>query len=182
MNFSAKMLRDDALKGKVIVVTGGGSGLGKAMTQYFLELGAINPRSPSNLPATTTSAMIRAAPDEPTRIQRLVGGSSRRSICASVATAASEAITTVGRPEGRFCRNGPASGCTGRLEKGLRLCCIPHCSPLEREPPLLHGDPLSAVLRSPYPSSPPPLMSACFRTEIKYFKFNFTIALFNTAN
>jgi NAD(P)-dependent dehydrogenase (short-subunit alcohol dehydrogenase family) len=40
MDFSAKMLRDDALKGKVIVVTGGGSGLGKAMTQYFMELGA----------------------------------------------------------------------------------------------------------------------------------------------
>ena len=40
MDFSAKMLRDDALKGKVIAVTGGGSGLGKAMTQYFLELGA----------------------------------------------------------------------------------------------------------------------------------------------
>lgn len=34
------MLRDDALKGKVIVVTGGGSGLGKSMTKYFLELGA----------------------------------------------------------------------------------------------------------------------------------------------
>ena len=34
------MLRDDALKGKTIVVTGGGSGLGKAMTRYFLELGA----------------------------------------------------------------------------------------------------------------------------------------------
>ena len=34
------MLRDNALKGKVIVVTGGGSGLGKAMTKYFLELGA----------------------------------------------------------------------------------------------------------------------------------------------
>ena len=40
MNFSAKMLRDNALKDKVIVVTGGGSGLGKAMTKYFLELGA----------------------------------------------------------------------------------------------------------------------------------------------
>lgn len=40
MDFSQKMLRDDALKGKVIIVTGGGSGLGKAMTTYFLELGA----------------------------------------------------------------------------------------------------------------------------------------------
>ena len=40
MDFSAKMLRDDALKGKVIVITGGGSGLGKAMTKYFMELGA----------------------------------------------------------------------------------------------------------------------------------------------
>tara|TARA_R110002072_G_scaffold1587_1_gene13219 strand:+ start:13000 stop:13881 length:882 start_codon:yes stop_codon:yes gene_type:complete len=40
MNFKAKMLRDDALKGKTIVVTGGGSGLGKSMTTYFLELGA----------------------------------------------------------------------------------------------------------------------------------------------
>lgn len=40
MDFTAKMLRDDALKGKNIVVTGGGSGLGKSMTRYFLELGA----------------------------------------------------------------------------------------------------------------------------------------------
>lgn len=40
MNFTAKMLRDNALEDKVIVVTGGGSGLGKAMTKYFLELGA----------------------------------------------------------------------------------------------------------------------------------------------
>jgi NAD(P)-dependent dehydrogenase (short-subunit alcohol dehydrogenase family) len=39
MSYTDKMLRDDALKGKVIVVTGGGS-LGKAMTKYFLELGA----------------------------------------------------------------------------------------------------------------------------------------------
>jgi len=40
MPYTSKMLRDDALKGKSIVVTGGGSGLGKAMTKYFLELGA----------------------------------------------------------------------------------------------------------------------------------------------
>ncbi len=40
MDFKQKMLRDDALRGKTIVVTGGGSGLGKAMTRYFLELGA----------------------------------------------------------------------------------------------------------------------------------------------
>ena len=36
MNYTNGMLRDDALKGKNIVVTGGGSGLGKAMTTYFL--------------------------------------------------------------------------------------------------------------------------------------------------
>jgi NAD(P)-dependent dehydrogenase (short-subunit alcohol dehydrogenase family) len=40
MNYKNKMLRDNALEGKTIVVTGGGSGLGKAMTTYFLELGA----------------------------------------------------------------------------------------------------------------------------------------------
>jgi NAD(P)-dependent dehydrogenase (short-subunit alcohol dehydrogenase family) len=40
MNYKGKLLRDDALIGKTIVVTGGGSGLGKAMTTYFLELGA----------------------------------------------------------------------------------------------------------------------------------------------
>lgn len=40
MQYTKKMLRDDALVGKTIVVTGGGSGLGKSMTRYFLELGA----------------------------------------------------------------------------------------------------------------------------------------------
>ncbi len=40
MDYSKKMLRDDALQGKTYIVTGGGSGLGKAMTKYLLELGA----------------------------------------------------------------------------------------------------------------------------------------------
>lgn len=34
------MLRDDAFKGKTIIITGGGTGLGKAMGTYFLKLGA----------------------------------------------------------------------------------------------------------------------------------------------
>ncbi|OKS86833.1 SDR family oxidoreductase [Mucilaginibacter polytrichastri] len=34
------MLRDNAFKGKTIIVTGGGTGLGKAMGTYFLKLGA----------------------------------------------------------------------------------------------------------------------------------------------
>ncbi|MEL7144787.1 MAG: SDR family oxidoreductase [Bacteroidota bacterium] len=34
------MLRDDSLKGKTIIVTGGGTGLGKSMGKYMLELGA----------------------------------------------------------------------------------------------------------------------------------------------
>jgi NAD(P)-dependent dehydrogenase (short-subunit alcohol dehydrogenase family) len=40
MKYTDKMLKDGALAGKVIIVTGGGSGLGKAMTRYFMELGA----------------------------------------------------------------------------------------------------------------------------------------------
>lgn len=40
MSYTDKMLRDNALEDKVIVVTGGGSGLGKSMTKYFMELGA----------------------------------------------------------------------------------------------------------------------------------------------
>ena len=34
------MLRDGALDGKTFIVTGGGTGLGKSMSKYFLELGA----------------------------------------------------------------------------------------------------------------------------------------------
>lgn len=38
--YTTQMLRVDTLKGKVIVITGGGTGLGKSMCQNFLELGA----------------------------------------------------------------------------------------------------------------------------------------------
>ena len=57
MDYTKKMLRDDALKGKTIVVTGGGSGLGKAMTKYFLELSAnvaITSRNLEKLEETAT--------------------------------------------------------------------------------------------------------------------------------
>lgn len=56
MDFSAKMLRDNALEGKAIVVTGGGSGLGKAMTRYFLELGAKVAITSRDLEKLTTTA------------------------------------------------------------------------------------------------------------------------------
>lgn len=39
-NMAEGALREDALKGKTIVVTGGGTGLGRAMATYFLRLGA----------------------------------------------------------------------------------------------------------------------------------------------
>lgn len=51
-----KMLKEDALKGKTIVVTGGGSGLGKSMTRYFLELGANVAISSRNLDKLTATA------------------------------------------------------------------------------------------------------------------------------
>ena len=39
-SISKTNVKEGSLEGKVIVITGGGSGLGKAMTTYFLELGA----------------------------------------------------------------------------------------------------------------------------------------------
>lgn len=56
MNYKEKMLRDDALKGKTIVVTGGGSGLGKAMSAYFMELGANVAITSRNLEKLQTTA------------------------------------------------------------------------------------------------------------------------------
>jgi NAD(P)-dependent dehydrogenase (short-subunit alcohol dehydrogenase family) len=40
MDSAKPMLKDNALQGKTIVVTGGGTGLGKSMATYFSELGA----------------------------------------------------------------------------------------------------------------------------------------------
>lgn len=39
-NYNQPMLKEETLKDKVIVVTGGGTGLGKAMAEYFSKLGA----------------------------------------------------------------------------------------------------------------------------------------------
>ncbi len=40
MSYTEGMLKEGALKGKTIIVTGGGTGLGKSMGLYFLKLGA----------------------------------------------------------------------------------------------------------------------------------------------
>jgi NAD(P)-dependent dehydrogenase (short-subunit alcohol dehydrogenase family) len=40
MNFNTGMFKEGALEGKTILVTGGGTGLGKSMASYFSELGA----------------------------------------------------------------------------------------------------------------------------------------------
>jgi NAD(P)-dependent dehydrogenase (short-subunit alcohol dehydrogenase family) len=40
MNHTQGMLREGALEGKTMIVTGGGTGLGKSMAKYFMELGA----------------------------------------------------------------------------------------------------------------------------------------------
>ncbi len=56
MQFNKPMLKDGSLDGQVIVVTGGGSGLGKSMTTYFLELGAKVVISSRNFEKLTNAA------------------------------------------------------------------------------------------------------------------------------
>lgn len=59
---NAGMLKDGSLKGKNILVTGGGSGLGKSMTVYFLELGAnvvIGSRNPDKIKASVEELSIQ---------------------------------------------------------------------------------------------------------------------------
>lgn len=58
------MLRDDALRGKTIIVTGGGTGLGKSMSRYFLQLGAnvtICSRRQAILDATAAELMAETS-------------------------------------------------------------------------------------------------------------------------
>ena len=40
MQYDKSMLAEDTLKGRVVLVTGGGTGLGKSMSHYFAKLGA----------------------------------------------------------------------------------------------------------------------------------------------
>lgn len=40
MNYTDGMLKEGTLKGKTVLITGGGTGLGKSMSKYFLQLGA----------------------------------------------------------------------------------------------------------------------------------------------
>jgi NAD(P)-dependent dehydrogenase (short-subunit alcohol dehydrogenase family) len=57
MSFTDPMFKNNELQDKVIVVTGGGSGLGKSMSQYFLRLGAkvvITSRSMEKLEKTAS--------------------------------------------------------------------------------------------------------------------------------
>lgn len=54
--FSEPMLKDNALSGKVIIVTGGGTGLGRSMSKYFLELGAKVVITSRKLPVLEESA------------------------------------------------------------------------------------------------------------------------------
>jgi len=56
MNYTEPMLRENALKDKVIIVTGGGSGLGKGMSKYFLQLGAKVAITSRNLEKLQTAA------------------------------------------------------------------------------------------------------------------------------
>jgi NAD(P)-dependent dehydrogenase (short-subunit alcohol dehydrogenase family) len=57
MPYQSGILKENALKGKVILVTGGGTGLGKSMAGYFCQLGAkliISSRKEEVINATAT--------------------------------------------------------------------------------------------------------------------------------
>lgn len=61
MKYTEPMLRDDALAEKVVLVTGGGTGLGRSMAKYFMELGAKLVIASRKLPVLEkTAAELRA--------------------------------------------------------------------------------------------------------------------------
>ncbi|MEZ5173563.1 MAG: SDR family oxidoreductase [Bacteroidia bacterium] len=68
----SRMLQDGALKGKKIVVTGGGTGLGRSMTQMFLELGA------SVLITSRKEDVLQATCDE---LKKETGGDIHYAVC-----------------------------------------------------------------------------------------------------
>lgn len=57
MSYTDPMLREGSLKGKTVIVTGGGTGLGRSMAKYFLQLGAqvaLTSRKPEVLEKTAS--------------------------------------------------------------------------------------------------------------------------------
>jgi NAD(P)-dependent dehydrogenase (short-subunit alcohol dehydrogenase family) len=84
MQHTEGMLRDGALKGKTIIVTGGGTGLGKSMVTYFLKLGAnivicsrrieVLEATASELRAATGGAILAVACDvrKPDEIENVI--------------------------------------------------------------------------------------------------------------
>lgn len=65
--YNEPMLRDNALSGKTIIVTGGGTGLGRAMSTYFLKLGAnvvITSRKMDVLEKTAAEMQEEASADD----------------------------------------------------------------------------------------------------------------------
>ncbi|MFK5891134.1 MAG: SDR family oxidoreductase [Flavobacteriaceae bacterium] len=94
--YNKPMLKDDALKGKTIVVTGGGSGLGKAMSTYFLQLGAN---------VVITSRNLEKLKNTASEMENLTGGTVLSVQCdvrhyTEVENMLAESLKTFGRVDG----------------------------------------------------------------------------------
>lgn len=90
------MLKEGALKGKTIIVTGGGTGLGKAMGKYFLELGA-------NLVITSRKLEVLEATAQ--ALEKETGGKVAAIACdvreyASVEKVINQAVATFNKVDG----------------------------------------------------------------------------------
>src|SRR5690606_11413152 len=66
------MLKEGALEGKTFIVTGGGTGLGRSMGKYFLELGA-------NL--VITSRKIEGSEEVAKKLEHVTGGNVHAVAC-----------------------------------------------------------------------------------------------------